>query len=73
MDEVAHRHFSGLKLYKARISRGLSREHLAVKVGCVVNSIYNWESGRGYPSADKLISLADALKLTTDYFYAGEK
>lgn len=55
------------RLRAAREHRKLSQSELAEKTGLMPSAISHFETGRRSPSFANLKSLADALKVTTDY------
>lgn len=64
----AQTNFSATRLRQARLTRGLSRQDLAVLVGSNQSSVQQWEAGwradtgrRTYPTFAKAQALADAL------------
>lgn len=57
----------GDRLKKRRKALGYSQDDLAERVGTSQGQIWLYESGRGNPTADMLISLAKALDTSTDY------
>lgn len=56
----------GKNLQRFRKARGLSQEELAEKMGVSRQAIGKWESGGGYPEAEKLIELAEVLDCSID-------
>ena len=52
--------------------RGLIRAQVAEALGVTEMAVYKWETGKGYPSADKLPLLAEALHCTIDALYGQE-
>ena len=62
------------KLKTARLDKGLTLTALAEKAGCTKSYVWALESGRAEnpnPSAQLLISLADALDVDIYYFFHG--
>ena len=58
----------GLRLAKARGTRELTQEQLAQKSGVPAAVISHFETGvRASASADNLVKLADALRVSVDY------
>ena len=49
--------------------RGLKRKWVAEKVGVSDKQISNWVTGRSYPTAEKLFTLADLLGVKVDDLY----
>lgn len=62
----------GKNLQKFRKARGLSQEELAEKMGVSRQAIGKWESGGGYPEAEKLIELSEVLGCSMDALVRGE-
>lgn len=60
-----------MRLKSARIMKGLSMEELCEKMEPKVSkmAISKYESGKMDPDSEVLISLAEALELTPDYFF----
>lgn len=60
------------RLKAARKMAGLSLERLAQKMDGIVTkqAIHKYETGKAKPNATNLIALADALNVSTDYFYS---
>ena len=54
------------RLKKARKNKGLSQSQLAKKMSCSVRTIQDWEQGRREPLWSAVVSLADALGISTD-------
>lgn len=50
-----------------RMKQGLSQEGLAEQVGVSRQAVSKWEVGDAVPDTDKLVPLARALGITTDY------
>ena len=58
----------GDRLLAAREQRGMSQSELARKTGLSPAVISHFETGvRQFPSADTLVKLTDALKVSSDY------
>ena len=60
------RHFSGAQLRTARIDAGLTPEHLALRVGRSVWSIYAYERGLGQPPLEVAARIAAAVGCSVD-------
>lgn len=58
----------GLQILMARRIVGMSQEELAQKIGCTNRSIQLWESGKVFPSAAKIVKLAQALGKDISFF-----
>ncbi len=56
----------GLKLKQYRVDKGMSLSELAVKSGLSISYLNEIESGKKYPSTDKITMLADSLHTTYD-------
>lgn len=61
--------FSAERLRRARVARGVSADFLGAAIGRNGQTVINWESGHGEPTATNLHNLAVALKKTKDYFF----
>lgn len=61
----------GKRLKNARIMRGFSMDELCLKLGNNLSkmAISKYENGKTIPNSSVLISLADALNVSVDYFY----
>lgn len=46
-----------------RDGAGLSRQALAARIGCSIEAVHAWESGRSAPSRESLKALASALRV----------
>ncbi|HUR09815.1 MAG TPA: helix-turn-helix transcriptional regulator, partial [Flavitalea sp.] len=57
----------GLKIKALRQSKGLSYQQLADNAGLSVSYVHDIESGKKFPKADKIISLAKTLGVDYDY------
>jgi XRE family transcriptional regulator, fatty acid utilization regulator len=57
----------GLKLKTLRHQQGLNLQQLSKATGIAVSYLHDIESGKKYPKADKIISMAKALKADYDY------
>lgn len=55
------------KIYCSRKKTGMSQEKLAEQVGVSRQSISKWENGDAKPEIDKLLLLAAAFDVTTDW------
>lgn len=53
----------------ARKAAGLTQAELAAKVGVCRTAVAAWESGKSYPPADRLPTIAAALSCTVDDLY----
>ena len=53
-------------LQNMRKKNGLSQEELAEALGVSRQAVSKWELGEGYPEAEKLITLAETLKVSLD-------
>lgn len=59
------------RLKKLRKEKGLTQKELAGLVGCEVVLISRYERGEGLPKFDTLVTLADALHVSTDELALG--
>jgi transcriptional regulator with XRE-family HTH domain len=55
------------RLKELRERSGHTQESLAELLGKDIKQVWRWESGKADPSADALVDLAQALKVSTDY------
>lgn len=63
-----------INLKIARIRKGLTQKQLADIIGVSSNcDIARYESGKVSPPIPKLIAMADALEVTTDYLLGRTK
>ena len=58
-----------MRIRPIREALGLTQRELAGRVGVAHTQVCKWESGRTFPSADKLPVLAAALCATIDELY----
>jgi transcriptional regulator with XRE-family HTH domain len=61
------RRFSPTRLREARGSR--SREEIAVAAGVTLQTVRNWEAGKGEPDATPLAAIGDLTEKPLDFFY----
>ena len=61
-----------VRIRELREQRGLIRAQVAEALGVTEMAVYKWETGKGYPSADKLPLLAEVLHCTIDALYGRE-
>lgn len=61
----------GQRLQALRKSKGLSQDGLAEIVGVSRQAVSKWELNENQPDVDKVILLAQALGVTTDYLLLG--
>ncbi len=59
----------GKRLKEVRKTKGLTQADVAELVGVSVSSIKKWELDLIDPNSDKLIALALALNVSTDYLF----
>lgn len=59
----------GIKIHELRISMGLSRQQLALKIGVTHQQLQKYEKGTNRISAGRLAAIAGALGKTVAYFY----
>ncbi len=57
------------RLQRARKAAGLSMSKLAEEVGVSANAIKKYEHGINIPSSNKLLKMAKALNVRTEYFF----
>ncbi len=59
----------GERLLRARKAAGLSMRALSMEVGVSANAIKKYEHGETMPSSSKLLKMAKALGVRTEYFF----
>ena len=59
-------------LRNIRTTRKLSQEQLAELIGVSRQAVSKWEQGNGYPETEKVIQIAQALNVSTDYLLLGK-
>lgn len=59
----------GERLLRARKAAGLSMRALSMEVGVSANAIKKYEHGETMPSSSKLLKMAKALRVRTEYFF----
>lgn len=62
----------GERIRHGRIKAGLSLRALAEKIGVTAPALGNYENGITTPDSSRLISLAEALDISIDYFFRQE-
>ena len=55
------------RLKELRMERNWTQGQLAKKIGVTRTAVVKWESGKVYPTAEKLIELARIFKCQVDY------
>ena len=60
------------KIFHLRKRSGLSQEALAEKIGVSRQAVSKWETGEAVPELSKLLLLARAFGVTTDYLLSEE-
>ena len=55
------------RLKELRMERNWTQGQLAKKMGVTRTAVVKWESGKAYPTAEKLIELARIFKCPIDY------
>lgn len=58
----------GLKVCRAKA--GFTQVELALQLGVNQSTVADWETGKKYPTGDKLPIIAKALNCTIDELYA---
>ena len=61
----------GERIHELRISMGLSRQQLALKIGVTHQQLQKYEKGTNRISAGRLAAIAKALKKSVAYFFEG--
>ena len=64
---MSDKRFNNENLKKAIDKSGMTREQIAVKVGCDTSSITKYYNGDRYPKTDIIIKLAELFNISTDY------
>lgn len=59
----------GKRLKEARKIKGLTQKDIAERVGVSLSTVKKWEADTIDPNTDKLITLALALNVSTDYLF----
>ncbi|MGN0163413.1 MAG: helix-turn-helix domain-containing protein [Candidatus Ornithomonoglobus sp.] len=54
-----------------RMSKGLTQDELANKLGIKRTTVSMWETGKSNPTADRLLDVAQVLECTVDELYKG--
>lgn len=62
-----------LKLETLREMYGLSRQHVAEKIGVSRQCVWDWEKNGKIPSAEKALKLANLFNVTVEYLMEAEK
>lgn len=62
----------GDRLKQLRMSRGLSQEQLAEKISVSRQAITKWETNRGLPDVENMVSLAEIFGITLDELVLAE-
>lgn len=62
----------GDRLKQLRMSRGLSQEQLAEKISVSRQAITKWETNRGVPDIENMVSLAEIFRITLDELVLAE-
>lgn len=63
----------GDRIAKARISRGLSQQQFAHRLGVNKSTILNWENERSTPRSNRLNHIAGMLNVPLAWLLAGER
>ncbi len=61
-----------MKLKKARMTKNLTQETVAEKIGVTRQTISNWENGKSYPDIVSIIMLSDVYEMTLDSLLKGD-
>lgn len=62
-----------ITLRAARVNRGMKQADAARSIGVSSRTIYNWETGKQFPPADKLLSLCDLYGVPMDNIFIPRK
>lgn len=57
----------GEKIYNLRTEKGFSQEALGEKLGVSRQSVSKWETDQSVPELDKIVTLSEVFKVSTDY------
>ncbi len=60
------------RVKQLREAAGMKQYELAARVGVKGSSVFKWENGVGFPSAENLLVLADIFGVSTDYILGRE-
>jgi len=55
------------RLIKARRFKGMRQFDLAEKLCCMEHSVCSWETDKGFPRVETLISIADLFDVSIDW------
>ena len=55
-----------MSLKAARVNAGLTQKGAAAKIGISNKTLHNWESGRSFPDAIKVVALCEAYGVAYD-------
>lgn len=61
------------KIYYCRKKLGISQEEFAEKIGVTRQAVSKWETGMAVPEIDKLVALAKAFGVTTDWLLSEDE
>lgn len=62
-----------ISLAAARVNAGMTQESLAKAIGVDKGTVYNWENGKGIPTAISLRKLSELSGIPMDYIFVPEK
>jgi len=62
-----------VSLAAARANADMSQQELADALGVDKGTVYNWEKGKGVPSALNLRKLSELSKIPMDYIFVPDK
>lgn len=57
----------GIKISQARRELGITQIELAEKMSVTRQTVSRWESGAAYPDIEKVVNLAEILRVSCDY------
>lgn len=66
-------HKTGEFIKALRKESNMTQAELAAKLNCTDKAISRWETGKGLPDADMLLSLSDEFKVSINEILLGEK
>lgn len=70
--EVCYMMDISMKLKKARMTKNLTQEAVAEKIGVTRQTISNWENAKSYPDIVSIIMLSDVYEMTPDSLLKGD-
>ena len=62
-----------VSLAAARANASMTQQQLADALGVDKGTVYNWENGKGIPSAINLRKISELSKIPMDYIFVPDK